>query len=243
MFRLLAGIGLLLLFAQPMAAQTNQLNQQEECGYENGFFCRNDWIGIRIENSARLLFVNQDNDIDIEIPRYRINLDGYFLVPELTFKISREFADGPQIKDAYLRWEFLTSPTNSLQIQTGRFKVPFSRQVLAGTNSRTLLDRSIAAQEFSLGRTSGAKLSFEHNKYIVADIGFFEGGTYAGRLLFSPTGERGFEESDWENKHDPEIAMAINYAHDGRKNRGQIGYDFLIKFRGASFQAEKIGVP
>lgn len=229
-----------LIISTTSSSAWAQGNTKEKCGYENGLFCRNDWIGIRIENSARILFTLQEDDTNIKIPRYRINLDGYLFKPELTFKVSGELADGQKIKGAYLNWLFWASPTSSYQVRAGRFKAPFSRQALVGTNSLTFLDRSAATKEFLLGRISGAELDFKHGKYVNARIGFFQEGTYAGRILFGHTGGRDYAESDWRGRHYPEIAFAVNYARDGGKNRSQVGYDLIIKFRGASLQIEKI---
>ncbi len=164
-------------------------------------------VAMRIEGDLRGATpdIGRD-DAALEWQDRRISIQGT-AYKRLTFEISREFThdfDGihdlgekTPWKDVYVNYRV----SKALNVEVGRFKLPFGHEELTGETNRDFTYRSLPARVLSPGRDIGAMLHGRVlRKRLEYQFGYFakdgdngrttqtEGGraAYAGRLLATP---------------------------------------------------------
>jgi hypothetical protein len=101
-----------------------------------------------------------------ENPRTRLAFGGHVFGPDLEYYVRGEFArdrSGPadtsprgtfQMLEAYVRYHF----DNEWSIRFGQFKLPFNREFLVSSARQLATERSVVADNMSLGWTQGVEL-------------------------------------------------------------------------------------
>ena len=69
----------------------------------------------------------------------------------IDFEVSREFGDDASWKDAFLNIRV----TRALEIEAGRFKIPFGRETLVGRANLDFIHRSLGASQLAPSRDAG----------------------------------------------------------------------------------------
>lgn len=72
----------------------------------------------------------------------------------IDFEVSREFGDSAEWKDAFLNIRV----TRALEIEAGRFKIPFGRETLVGRANLDFIHRSLGASQLAPSRDTGVML-------------------------------------------------------------------------------------
>jgi hypothetical protein len=139
-------------------------------------------------------------------------------------------------------------------LKAGSFKAPFGRQELTSSGSQQFVDRSIASNEFALGRDLGVQLWGNlWNDRIEYRAGVFNGAgfgrvsandndeyQFAGRLQIHPNGDPRYSETAFEGQDKLLYAVAGNLDFNDRRpgsndtgvKREHFGLDGVVKYKG-----------
>ena len=80
----------------------------------------------------------------------RVGVEGT-LARRVEFEVSRDLGEASAWKDVYLNYRL----ARAVEIEAGRFKVPFGREMLTGPSNLDFVYRSLAASELSPSRDTG----------------------------------------------------------------------------------------
>ena len=102
--------------------------------------------------------------------RFRMSgaLDGGF-----RYDLQTNFASSPSLLDARVGW----SPNASFAVDAGRFKTPFSRELLTYAGSIDFVDRARVVSALAPNRQVGIRLSGQLDEYVTWAAGGFTGGS------------------------------------------------------------------
>jgi len=121
-------------------------------------------------------FRGSDQDLEpaggtLELPRRRFGVKGHvFRVVE--FEVERDLVQDGVWRDVYVNLR----PLNALQLQAGKFKVPFSREQLIGSTDLDFLYRSLAAEILAPNRDVGFMLHGQAwHRTVRYQVGTFRG--------------------------------------------------------------------
>ncbi len=161
----------------------------------------------------------KDNISDFDIRRFKLQLQGTLLSPNVGYKFQGEMASGFKTEDAYLNYKF-GSP---LTVQVGQFKPPQARQELTSASKQLFPERSLANDTFNLGRDQGiqANGSFA-SKLVDYRLGLFNGNgpnvsnpddnhMLAGRIDLNPLGAYAMDEAGWSSDK-PRVNIGSSFA-------------------------------
>jgi phosphate-selective porin OprO/OprP len=158
-------------------------------------------------------------------------MGGYAFTQDLTYRVQVDLAKSgtaQMLDDAWINYRF----TDAAQIQTGQFKMPFSREELTSDGALQFVDRASAVDVFKpsydigamlQGKTAGGKFAY--------NAGLFNGtgqsyphttnsGAWAARVVFNPFGEMRYSEADLENTPSPLLSLGANYFANTLKRNG-----------------------
>lgn len=225
-------------------------------------------FGTRIQ--ARWDF---DYNIDQEIfenramiRRARLKFDGFFINPNLVYKIEYDVVLGI-VRDGVVKYRFKPQ----WQLWFGQTKLPGNRERIVSSANMQLVDRSLFNRYFTLDRDIGFQLRnhFTLGNVLIRDIfalsagnGIYdlewtEGVEVTGKVEILPFGKF-TKKGDYigadvyrEDKVKMSIALGADYNMKAIRTRGQLGSytgetadlfllsgDLLIKYRGISFMVE-----
>jgi phosphate-selective porin OprO/OprP len=128
----------------------------------------------------------------------RVSIEGTALT-HLGFEVERDFDDGGKWTDVYI--DIRRFPV--AQVQTGKFKIPFSLDELTSSTALNFVNRSMFGRDLAPGRDVGLMLhgrAFDAAAHLTYDVGLFRhdgersrfgenpgaGGTFAGRVGLRP---------------------------------------------------------
>ncbi len=146
-----------------------------------------------------------DNKSDFDIRRFKLQLQGTLLSPNVGYKFQGEMASGFKTEDAYLNYTF-GAP---LTVQVGQFKPPQARQELTSASKQLFPERSLANDTFNLGRDQGIQAAGScASKLVDYRLGLFNGNgpnasnpddnhMLAGRIDINPLGAYKMDEAGW----------------------------------------------
>ncbi|MDN3513103.1 MAG: OprO/OprP family phosphate-selective porin [Candidatus Brocadia sp.] len=241
-------------------------------GYEigKGFYLNtlDDKYLLNIHQRTQLLYTYTDNDSSNDISsfrirRQRINFEGHVFTRDLTYEVEWDlFAESGrgELKDAYINYEL----TDWFQLRGGQWKVPYSRQKMTSSAKMQFVDRSLASEEFHLGRDIGIMIHgepmeelFEYKLAAMQGAGENEKENddtkhlYVARIAINPFGKfKSYSESDLEYEKTPKLALGTAYAINSGKQLfvrdeimtfhndvtvDQATADVRFKWRGLSF--------
>lgn len=244
-------------------------------GYETGkgFYLNtvDDRFLLHLHQRTQLLYTFTDNDrsddiSSFRIRRQRINCEGHVLSSDLTYEVEWDlFAESGrgELKDAYVNYEM----TDWIQFRGGQWKVPYNRQKITSSAKMQFVDRSLASEEFHLGRDIGImahgepmKGLYEYKLAAMQGAGENEKENddtkhlYVARFAINPFGKfKSYSESDLEHEKTPKLALGAAYAINSGKqlfvrdeimtfqndlNVEQATADVRIKWRGFSFTGD-----
>lgn len=108
-------------------------------------------VAARAEADARLAApaVGRDN-AELWWQDPRVEVRGR-VTRRIDFEVSREFGDNAAWKDAFLN----VRVTRALEIEAGRFKIPFGRETLVGRANLDFIHRSLGATQLAPSRDTG----------------------------------------------------------------------------------------
>jgi len=115
-------------------------------------------------------------------PRHRAGVKGT-LFDVLEFEVQKELGDGPW-RDVYVN----VRPIAAVQVQYGKFKIPFSMDQLAARHDLDFLYRTLAAETLAPNRDVGVMLHGSlWKRFVRYEAGFFRGdGENAPSLEYPP---------------------------------------------------------
>lgn len=129
-------------------------------------------VTARAEIDARLAApaVGRDrSDVSWEDPRVEVRGR---IARRLDFEVSRDFGGRAAWKDAFLNLRL----KRSLEIEAGRFKIPFGRETLVGRSNLDFIHRSLGASQLAPSRDAGV---MAHGRVLKRRLryqaGFFDG--------------------------------------------------------------------
>jgi len=121
-------------------------------------------------------FRGSDQDLEpagglLDFPRRRAGIKGH-VFRVVAFEVERDLVQNGVWRDVYVNLR----PFNALQLQAGKFKIPFSREQLTGSTDLDFLYRSLAAEILAPNRDVGFMLHGRAWRRTVAyAIGTFRG--------------------------------------------------------------------
>lgn len=119
-----------------------------------------------------------------QLRRTRLNVDGSFFDPALTFRIEGEFARSGgdfTLFDAYGNWDY----GNGASIRFGQFKAPLLREELVSDRKQLASERSLVNSGFSAMRSQGIMISYQGEEFRLH--GSFNDGWRAANTDFNGT--------------------------------------------------------
>lgn len=131
------------------------------------------------------------------VERFRPIL-GFEAFEQIEARLVAEFADGPELRDAFIGW----SPTAAFSVEGGQFAPPFHWERDGSSDFHLFTERSIASREFQIadGRDIGVQIDWEYELLLDLEVGVFNGAgsnaevtpgsghVVAGRLAWAPLG-------------------------------------------------------
>jgi phosphate-selective porin len=132
---------------------------------------------VRITPTARLhadvrhTHADDGDDVDLDLARRRVGVRGR-VTSRVEFEVERELDAAGRWRDAFVN----VRANRALQLRAGHFKVPFSREQLAGAGGLDFIDRSRAADLLGPGRATGLAV---HGRVLHRIVGY-EAGLFTG---------------------------------------------------------------
>lgn len=153
----------------------------------------------------------------LDIARRRVGIEGR-LLNDIDFQIERELHRDDPWRDVYINY----GPSNAIEVQGGRFKLPFSLEENVSATNLDFIYRSRIATKLSPGRDRGVMVHgrvlkqvlvyeaglFEHdgdNARVASGTRVFAGRTKAGRLTVEP----------WRSSKSPLSDLRVGLAFTG----------------------------
>ena len=104
------------------------------------------------------------------VPRARLEAQGRF--DAVSYEVEADFADDVLLKDARIAYH----PVSRLTLGAGRFKVPFSYGELVSSAETDFVQRPRVARQLSVGRRTGADVTYQtQNERVRLHGGIFSG--------------------------------------------------------------------
>ncbi len=199
------------------------------------------------------------------IKRARLKFDGYFINPNLRYKIEYDVVGG-YVRDAMIKYRM-----GNFDLWFGQGKLPGNRERVVSSGDLQLVDRSVYNSHYTLDRDIGVQL---HHHFTIGNMLFRdiyaitsgagildnrmkEGMSFTSKIEMLPfgkfTGKGDYKFADLEREKDPKLSVVayINFNKAAYKDRGQIGIDLnsqadllllgtdlLFKYRGYSLLFE-----
>lgn len=162
-----------------------------------------------------------------ELKRIKLLLNGYAYSPDLTYKMSVNFANiaagttnnGGLLEETWINYRLF----DELQFRFGQDKVPFARQFITPSTAMQFVDQSSVTTAFISGYDTGVTI---HGKiagglvnYSVAGLGGVGQNTYrttsdnafAARITANPFGGMKYSEADLDNSVKPLLSVGSSY--------------------------------
>jgi phosphate-selective porin OprO/OprP len=162
-----------------------------------------------------------------ELRRIKLVFNGYAYSPDLTYKMSINFANiagnstsnGGLLEETFVNYRLL----NEVQFRFGQDKVQFGRQWITSSAAQQFVDLSVVSNAFVPGYDTGVMI---HGKiadglvnYNIAGYGGVGQNTYrsttdnafAARLTVNPLGDVKYTESDVEYSVKPQASFGANF--------------------------------
>ncbi len=198
-----------------------------------------------------------------DVRRFKTQVEGWVYSRDLTYKLQVDWTHSNKssgvLDDAYVDYDF-SGGRGLFHLRAGQFKTPFGRQSIASTRDDMFADRSFVSYLFCEIRDVGIMAHGHFGPSGVPDLveygaGVFNGngqGVYTNpdgkvqtdlRLVVSPWGSAGYEESNPEGAPRARLSLGADYEHNDRRLRGRsgsfesgaeyqvLGYDVLYKYR------------
>lgn len=191
------------------------------------------------------------DEVNFEVRRTRLRLDGHILDPRLLYRIQLAFTRGdfdydrteyPNVlRDATVGWKLSDNTT----IWYGQTKLPGNRQRLISSGSQQFVDRSLLNSTFNIDRDTGAFLNHKQGNemplWIKLAISNGEGRStnnkdsglaYTARMEWLPLGSfkdgGDFLEGDLARELTPKISIGTAYSNNKKATRpsGQLGTQY-----------------
>lgn len=199
-----------------------------------------------------------------EVARFKTQITGWAAAGDLTFRLQVDWAKSGSaagvLDDAWVQYDF-TRGRKWFTLRAGQGKTPFGRQSLASTASDMFTERSFVSTEFCTIRDVGLTATGRFGPCTVKDLIEYNVGVYNGggrsvttnpdgkyqtdyRLMISPWGSAGYDESIPNGAPAPRLSLAMDYEHNDRRLRdpethGYVsgtehwttGYDLMFRYR------------
>lgn len=199
-----------------------------------------------------------------DVRRFKTQVEGWVHSRDLTYKLqvdwTRSNHDSGILDDAYVDYDF-THGRGLFRLRAGQFKTPFGRQSIAPTKSDMFVDRSFVSSLFSRIRDVGLMAHGHFGPSSVPDMIEYDAGVFNGggqgvytnpdgkvqtdlRLVVSPWGSAGYDESNPYGTAEPRLSLGIDYEHNDQRVRDSkanlyasgteyttTGYDLMFKYQ------------
>ena len=194
------------------------------------------------------------------IRRAKTQLRGWIWNPHLTMEIQIGWAAADTgfvgstfsgLEDAALTWD--VSKNETFEVKVGQYKVPFGRQEFTYSEFLEFVDRDILSGEFTQGRDVGVSvLGYLAGRKLEYRGGMFNGNgrnkptndnnryQYDGTVTYSPWGDVGYSESDFESKDHPLLMVGVEFENNNQfystnannLDTTTVGGEAIFKYRG-----------
>lgn len=179
----------------------------------------------------------EHDQLSFTIPRARLELGGYVLDPNMTFRLeiddnTLDEVGGMSLLDAYVLYkagEYFGDNPGILAFGAGQFKPYFLRQELVHAGSLQMVDRSLTNEFFNIGRNIGVWVQSDLNPVFLS-FAVTNGWTSAnetprnvdqvpsfiGKVDFSILGHEAgkYVESNVSGSEDPQWTIGASFATD-----------------------------
>ncbi len=216
-------------------------------------------IRFRMQNRATYSDDGDEGNVDAQIRRLRLRLDGYVGNPKITYAIQLSFAPGDVgqideeeniniIRDAVVWYQ----PSRKWSIGFGQTKLPGNRQRFNSSGALQLTDRSINNARFNIDRDFGFQVhqlnmyknAFSYNFKAAVSLGEGRNFTknddmglaYTGKVELFPFGAFGNQGEYFEGDQVREkklklmLSGAYQFNDNAKRANGQLG-DYLFEKR------------
>ena len=124
---------------------------------------------LKLQGDFRFFDPEQDNELDTcEMHRRRAGIEGV-LFDRLEFEIERELREDGPWRDVFLN----VDAANWLEIQGGKFKVPFGLEETTGTMDLDFIFRTLASDTIAPARDIGGMVHGRIRRLLTYEVGMF----------------------------------------------------------------------
>jgi phosphate-selective porin OprO and OprP len=165
-----------------------------------------------------------------ELKRIKLLFNGYAYSPDLTYKLSINFANiaggttsnGGLLEETWTNYRWL----DEVQFRFGQDKVQFGRQFITPSTALQFVDQSVVTNAFVPGYDTGltihGKIAGGLVNYSVAGLGGVGQNTYrtttdnafAARITANPFGDVKYSEADLDTSVKPLLSVGTNFYRD-----------------------------
>ena len=258
---------------------SSYINLPLDMGYENGFYLRTDdnRFSFKINPMIQFRYTFEDfdhkeDDSSFKIDRGRLVFQGNAYNPNIKYFIQLETRstgskDGSKSVEMLDFFSDITYVPDA-KIRFGQWRVPFNRQMTTPIWKLQMIDRSVANNEFNLGRQLGVMVHGELLDHKLEYYGGFWNGNFRNesrndnnehlwifRASYSPFGIYSYAESDLEYSTSPKAHISGSISFDSvddvtvalenigtvageEVDRTQVAGEIGFKYRGFSLISE-----
>lgn len=165
-----------------------------------------------------------------ELKRIKLLLNGYAYSPDLTYKMSINFANiaggttsnGGLLEETWMNYRLY----DEVQFRFGQDKVQFGRQFITASTAQQFVDQSVVTAAFAPGYDTGltilGKVAGGLVNYSISGLGGVGQNTYrtttdnafAARITANPLGDMKYSESDLDTDVKPLVSVGANFYRD-----------------------------
>lgn len=194
-----------------------------------------------------------------KVKRARLKFDGYFINPDLRFKIEYDVVGG-YVRDAMVKYNVSTESFGDFDFWFGQGKLPGNRERVVSSANLQFVDRSVFNKYFNLDRDNGIQL---HHNFSIGNVlirdryaissgnGILEnkkseGLAYTSKIEVLPMGKftkKGdYVSADVYREKSPKLSITgfASYNSDSYKSRGQLGEEMFENLGGLDGDSELI---
>jgi phosphate-selective porin OprO and OprP len=206
-------------------AAKDDRTKKMEIGYDRGAYVKTKddkfslKMNVRLQGQFNYSFLDdRSNTTTFTVRRARIITSGNAFHKWLKYNVQLTLeGSSVALRDAFMEADYYKGFVPAL----GQFKVPFDREFLTSAFSLQLIDRSLANDEFNLGRDVGLQIAgFPSGDLFEYRLGMFNGSggnrnnvnnefIYLGRLVLTPFGPYPYSQAALDEPKKPLLAIGV----------------------------------
>jgi len=213
---------------QQASAQQEEWTKKIEVGYNKGAYIKTPDgrfslrtnVGLQGQFNYQWL-EGQEDKTTFQVKRARLWFTGNAFESWLKYYTQITLEQSVNLRDAYMEADYYKAAVP----RVGQYKVPFDREFLTSAFNLQLIDRSIANNQFNLGRDIGVQVAgFPLGDLFEYRVGMFNGSganqdnvnteyMYVGRAVLTPFGPYAYSQAALDDPKKPLLAIGVAGAY------------------------------